>query len=107
VRRIFELTQREENMKLSILGLCAAGAAAILLQTGVTAHFSNAVAAESCIVTNVTLHVKRCPAGVAFAGGSSGGGAAVEPVVTPTAGAPEGCIKTNVMLHVKRCPAGV
>jgi hypothetical protein len=96
-------------MKLSILGLCAAGAAAILLQTGATAHFSSAVAAEGCIVTNVTLHVKRCPAGVAFAGGSAGGGGgeAVEPTVTPTAGAPEGCIKTNVMLHVKRCPAGV
>ena len=95
-------------MKLSILGLCAAGAAAILLQTGATAHFSSAVAAEGCIVTNVTLHVKRCPPGVAYAGGSSsGGGGAVEPTVTPTAGPPEGCIKTNIMLHVKRCPAGV
>jgi hypothetical protein len=96
-------------MKLSILGLCAAGAAAILLQTGATAHFSSAVAAEGCIVTNVTLHVKRCAAGVAFAShsvGGGGGGEAVEPTVTPTAGAPEGCIKTNVMLHVKRCPAG-
>ena len=94
-------------MKLSVLGLCAAGAAAILLQTGATAQFSSATAAESCIVTNVTLHVKRCPAGVAYAGGSSGGGSAAEPTVTPTAGPPETCIKTNVMLHVKRCPAGV
>ena len=58
-------------MKLSILGLFAAGAAAILLQTGVSAQSSKAVAAESCIVTNVTLHVKRCPTDVAFAGGSS------------------------------------
>ena len=97
-------------MKLSILGLCAAGAAVILLQTGATAKFSSAVAAETCIVTDVTLHVKRCPPGLAYA--------AVEPTVmptagppeptaTPTAGSPEGCIKTDVMLHVKRCPAGV
>ena len=91
-------------MKLSVLGLCAVGAAAILFQTGTTAKFSTAVAAESCIVTNVTLHVKRCPAGVTLAGGSGGGGVK-EPMVTPTAGPPEGCIKTNVMLHVKRCPA--
>lgn len=94
-------------MKLSVVGLLAAGAVAVLFQTGTTAQFSAAQAAESCIVTNVTLHVKRCPAGAAMAGNSSGGGAAVEPTVTPTAGPPETCIKTNVTLHVKRCPAGV
>ncbi len=93
-------------MKLSLIGLCVAGAATILLQTGVTAPVSSALAAEGCIVTDVALHVKRCPAGAKLAthaGGNSGGTA--EPTVTPTAGAPEGCIKTDVALHVKRCPA--
>ena len=93
-------------MKLSVLGLCAVGAAAILFQTGTTAKFSTAVAAESCIVTNVTLHVKRCPPGLKYAaGGGNDGGGMTEPTVTPTAGPPESCIKTNVALHVKRCPA--
>lgn len=93
-------------MKLSTLGIFAAGAAAILLQTGVSAQSSKAVAAESCIVSNVTLHVKRCAAGVKYVSNSAGGGgAAVEPTITPTAGPAPTCIKTNVTLHVKRCPA--
>ncbi|QIG50048.1 hypothetical protein G5V57_21385 [Nordella sp. HKS 07] len=97
-------------MKLSLLGIFAAGAAAILLQTGVIAQSSKAVAAEGCIVTDVTLHVKRCPAGVTFASGAAAAKptvtpTAAEPEVTPTASAPAGCIKTDVMLHVKRCPA--
>lgn len=91
-------------MKLSILGLIAAGAAAVLLQTGVSAQSSKAVAAETCIKTNVTLHVKRCGAEAAHASASSGG-AAAEPTVTPTAGPAPSCIKTNVAKHVKRCPA--
>ena len=94
-------------MKLSLLGFAFAGAAAIMLHTGVTAKLSSAGAAETCIVTNVALHVKRCPPGVTFASGGSGGGGVKEPMVTPTAGPPEGCIKTNVALHVKRCPVGV
>jgi hypothetical protein len=89
-------------MKLSILGLAVAGAAAILLQTGISAQSSKAVAAETCIVTNVTLHVKRCGAGVAYAGG---GAASAEPTITPTAGPAPSCIKTNVAKHVKSCPA--
>jgi hypothetical protein len=92
-------------MKLSLLGFAFVGAAAILLQTGISAKVSTAGAAETCIVTNVKLHVKRCPAGVKFASGGGGGGGATEPVVTPTAGPPPSCIKTNVKLHVKRCPA--
>lgn len=99
-------------MKLSILGLSVAAAAAILLQTGVTAQSSKAVAAETCIVTDVTLHVNRCAPGVTFGGGSSGGTTAAvaepevaEPTVTPTAAAAQGCIKTDVLLHVKRCPS--
>lgn len=89
-------------MKLSILGLAVAGAAAILLQTGISAHSSKAVAAATCIKTNVTLHVKRCGAEAAQASASSGGSAA-EPTVTPTAGPAPSCIKTNVAKHVKRC----
>jgi hypothetical protein len=92
-------------LKLSTLGIFAAGAAAILLQTGVAAQSSKAVAAESCIVSNVTLHVKRCAAGVAYAGGAAGGATAAEPTITPTAGPAPTCIKTNVAMHVKRCPA--
>lgn len=103
-------------MKLSILGIFAAGAATFLLQTGVTAQSSQAVAAEGCIVTDVTLHVNRCPAGVTLAGVSSGGTTVAEPTVetaveptaapavTPTAAPAEGCIKTDVLLHVRRCP---
>ena len=96
-------------MKLSILGLCAAAAAAILLQTGATAHFSGAVAAETCIKSNVKLHVKPCPVGkmAHHAKKHASAGTAAEPTVTPTAAPPATCIKTNVMLHVKRCPAGV
>lgn len=94
-------------MKLSFIGLCIAGAAAIVLQTGTTAVSSGANAAESCIVVNVEKHVKKCPAGVAYSGGSAG---SAQPTITPTAGPPPAsasCIKTNVTLHVKRCPAGV
>jgi hypothetical protein len=99
-------------MKLSILGLCAAGAAAILLQTGATAHLSGAAAAETCIKSNVMKHVKPCPVGKMahhakkHAKKHASAAPAAEPTVTPTAAAPEACIKTNVMLHVKRCPAG-
>ena len=95
-------------MKLSILGLCAVGAAAILLQTGATAHFSSAVAAETCIKSNVMLHIKPCPVGKKHhAKKHASADTATEPTVTPTAAAPETCIKTNIALHVKRCPAGV
>lgn len=95
-------------MKLSFIGLCAVGAAAILFQIGATAPVSTAKAAEGCIVTDVTLHVKRCPAGAKLVTHAGGGEVAPPAVkVTPTAGAPEGCIKTNVTLHVRRCPAGV
>ena len=93
-------------MKLSFVGLCVAGAATILLQTGAVVPVSKALAAEGCIVTNVAKHVKRCPAGLKLAthsGGSSGGGAA-EPTITPTAGPPPGCIKTNVKLYKNACP---
>jgi hypothetical protein len=101
-------------MKLSILGIFAAGAAAFLLQTGVSAQSSRALAAESCIVTDVMLHVKRCPAGLTYAAGSTAAEPTVtptaaepepEPAVTPTASEPAGCIKTDVMLHVRRCPS--
>ena len=92
-------------MKLSILGLAVAGAAAILLQTGFSAQSSKAVAAETCIVTNVAKHAKRCPAGVAYAGGSSGAATVAEPTITPTAAPAPSCIKTNVAKHAKRCPA--
>ena len=92
-------------MKLSILGLCAAGAAAILLQTGATAHFSGAAAAETCIKSNVMKHVKPCPVGkMAHHAKKHHAAAAAEPTVTATAGPPETCIKTDVMMHVKRCP---
>ncbi|MGE0241868.1 MAG: hypothetical protein AB7S59_24345, partial [Parvibaculaceae bacterium] len=83
-----------------------AGTAAILLQTGVPSPVSGALAAEGCVKTDVTLHVKRCPPGAAEASASASGGEAVDPIVTPTAGPVEGCIKTDVTLHVKRCPAG-
>lgn len=97
-------------MKLSLLGIFAVGAAAFLLQTGVSAQSSQALAAEDCIVTDVTLHVKRCPAGLTFASGSTAAEPTVtptvaEPEVTPTASPPADCIKTDVLLHVKRCPA--
>ena len=89
-------------MKLSILGLAVAGAMAVLLQTGISAQSSTAVAAETCIKTNVTLHVKRCGADAAQASASSGGSAA-EPTGTPTSGPAPSCIKTNVAKHVKAC----
>jgi hypothetical protein len=92
-------------MKLSVLGLCAVGAAVILFQTGTTAQLSGVAAAETCIKSNVMLHIKPCkPAHHAKHHASAD--TAGEPTVTPTAGAPESCIKTNVTLHVKRCPAG-
>lgn len=93
-------------MKLSILGLCAAGAAAILLQTGAMAHFSGAAAAETCIKSNVMKHVKPCPVAkmAHHAKKHHAAAAAAEPTVTATAGPPETCIKTDVMMHVKRCP---
>jgi hypothetical protein len=107
--------RKEKTMKLSFIGLCVAGTAlAIILQTGGAAGpISSAFAAEEgCIVTQVAYHVRRCPPGVAFAGGGNSSyvaepTATVEPTVTPTAAPPEGCIKTDVMLHVRRCPAGV
>lgn len=93
-------------MKLSFLGICAAGAAAILLQTGVSAHSSQAIAAESCIVVNVAKHVKKCPPGVSYkAGAHSASAAEPQPTITPTAAPAPGCIKTNVAKHVKKCPA--
>ena len=90
-------------MKLSVVGLFAAGAVAILFQTGTTAQLSGAQAAESCIKSNVMLHIKPCHGTSDQASTTP----AAEPTVTPTAGPPESCIKTNVTLHVKRCPAGV
>jgi hypothetical protein len=102
-------------MKLSLIRLCVAGAAAIVLQTGATVPVSSALAAEEgCIITNVTLHVRRCPPGATLE--THAGGAevpvptvipTVTPTVTPTAASPEGCIKTDVALHIRRCPAGV
>ncbi|MGH8431645.1 MAG: hypothetical protein ACREUF_14715, partial [Solimonas sp.] len=79
-------------MKLSFIGLCVAGAAAILLQTGVTAPVSSALAAEGCIVTDVTLHVRRCPpvAKLETHAGGTDSGESDEPTVTPTAGPAEG-----------------
>ena len=47
-------------MKLSYVGLCVVGAAVILLQTGSFGSMSSAVAAETCIKSNVKLHVKPC-----------------------------------------------
>ncbi len=91
-------------MKLSVLGLCAAGAAAILLQVGTTTGpISSAVAAESCIKANVKLHVKPC--GPAKKMHHAKKHASAEPTITPTAAAPASCIKTDVAMHVKRCTA--
>ena len=92
-------------MKLSFVGLCVAGAAAILLQTGAVVPASKALAAEGCIVTDVALHVKRCPAGLKLAAHSGGsGGGAVEPTITPTAGPAGTCVRTNVALYKDACP---
>jgi hypothetical protein len=92
-------------MKLSFVGLCVAGAAAILLQTGAAVPVSKALAADGCIVTDVALHAKRCPAGLKLAthsGGSSGGTA--EPTITPTAGPAGTCVRSNVALFKDACP---
>jgi hypothetical protein len=51
---------RRKTMKLSYLGLCLAGAAAIALQTGSFGPISSAVAAETCIKSNVKMHIKPC-----------------------------------------------
>jgi hypothetical protein len=109
---------REIEMKLPFLGLCVAGAAAIMLQTGTTTSVSPALAQEAgCIKTDIALHEKRCPtdvapAAVAPAESSSedvagGDTEPVEPVVTPTASTTEGCIKTEILMHERRCPDGV
>jgi hypothetical protein len=101
-------------MKLSVIGLVVAGAAAVLLQTGVTVPASKALAAETCIISNVALYKGRCAAGAKLethAGtGIIPGGMAeptATPTVTPTAGPPEGCIKSNIALYKNRCPVGV
>ena len=100
-------------MKLSVLGMCLAGAATALLYTGATAQFSGASAQEGCIVTLVQFHEKRCPEGVTLAttAGTAAASApeasapeAVEPTVTPTAAPAEGCINTLILHHVRRCP---
>jgi hypothetical protein len=97
-------------MKLSVIGLVVAGAAAILLQTGATVPASKALAAESCVISNVMHYKNRCPAGAKLethAGNGlipGGAGGAAEPTVTPTAGPPETCIKSNVALYKNRCP---
>ena len=89
-------------MKLSFLGLCVAGAAVILLQTGAVVPVSKAVAAGTCVVSNVKLYKGACPAGAKYAAHSGGGGAA-EPTITPTAGPAPTCIKTNVKLYKNAC----
>ncbi|TMJ41721.1 MAG: hypothetical protein E6G89_05640 [Alphaproteobacteria bacterium] len=104
-------------MKHSILGLCVAGAAAILLQTGSLGSVSNAVAAETCIKSNVMKHVKPCPVvhkkvahhamkKVAHHAKKKHASASVAaPKVTPTAAPASSCIKSDVMNLAKRCPA--
>lgn len=97
-------------MKLSVIGLVVAGAAAILLQTGATVPASKALAAQTCIISNVTLYKDRCPSGAKLETHAGNGimpgmpGGAAESTVTPTAGPPETCIKSNVMLYKNRCP---
>src|SRR5205814_4465997 len=59
--RSVKSSRGRKSMEHSILGLCVAGAAAILLQTGSLGSVSNAVAAETCIKSNVMKHVKPCP----------------------------------------------
>jgi hypothetical protein len=95
---------REKNMKLSMLGLCVAGAAVILLQTGAVVPVSKAIAANTCIKSNVMLYKNRCPVGVKVAAHSAASGGAAHPTVTPTAGPPPTCIKSNVKLYKNRCP---
>ena len=95
-------------MKHSILGLCVAGAAAILLQTGSLGSVSSAVAAETCIKSNVMKHVKPCPVHkkVAHHAKKKHASASVAaPKVTPTAAPASSCIKSDVMKLAKRCPA--
>jgi hypothetical protein len=99
-------------MKLSVLGMCLAGAATALLYTAATAQFSGVSAQEGCIVTLVQHHVRRCPEGVTLATTAGPEASAPEPVpveatVTPTSAPAEGCIKTEIAFHVRRCPAGV
>ncbi len=89
-------------MKLSFLGLCVAGAAAILLTTGAVVPVSKAVAAGTCVKSNVKLYKNACPAGVKFVAHAGSGGGGVK--VTPTAGPPATCIKSNVKLYKNRCP---
>jgi hypothetical protein len=107
-------------MKFPLIGLCVAGSAMFLLQTGIPGPVSSALAAEQCVKTEVVDFKNRCPPDVTLTGNTaaSTGGAPVEdadiptePVepiatVTPTAASAEPCIKTEVAYHVRRCPDG-
>jgi hypothetical protein len=87
-------------MKISFFAkLLAAGG----ILTIVAWEAAPVTAADTCIVTNVAKHIRKCPPGVSYAGGSSGSGD-IDATVEPVAGPPETCIKTNVRLHVRRCP---
>ena len=89
-------------MKLAtVVKLLAAGGIVAVMAASASAPVT---AADACFVTKVTYHIRKCPPGAAYGGGSS----ASEPVVNiePVAGPPETCFKSNVMLHIRRCPAG-
>jgi hypothetical protein len=92
----------ETVMKIStaVKLLTAGGILAIMAASGT----APVTAADSCFVTNVQYHIRKCPDGAAYAEGSSGA-ADIDVNVEPVSGPPEACFKTNVMLHIRRCPA--
>jgi hypothetical protein len=89
-------------MKISAIAklLAAGGILAILAVSGT----APVTAADTCFVTNIQYHIRKCPDGVTYAEGSSGS-TDIDVTVEPVSGPPETCFKTNVMLHIRRCPA--
>ncbi|MGE3832492.1 MAG: hypothetical protein AB7F76_15985 [Parvibaculaceae bacterium] len=89
-------------MRISTIAklLAAGGILAIVAASGT----APVTAADSCFVTNVQYHIRKCPDGAAYDGGSAGT-ADIDVNVEPVSGPPETCFKTNIMLHIRRCTA--
>lgn len=87
---------------VTVAKLLAAGG---ILAIAAASASAPVTAADSCFVTNVINHIRKCPAGETYAGGSaSSADVDVDVNVEPVSGPPETCFKTNIMLHIRRCP---
>ena len=93
---------------MKLVGTCLA--AAVVFGLGLSLPAPQSEAATTCTVTTVKNFKNACPAGMKFAGGSTGNiGVLPEPAaptatVTPTSG-PAGCVKTNVKNLKNSCNA--